>query len=248
MRLFGSYFHIAMNGMTASDRIFAFLDLPEPEPGREELEEGPVSIVMQAVRFSYPAREGEEEGVSALKSVSLKAEPGKLIGIVGESGCGKSTVARILTGRLPGYEGHIYVGGRELSSLSEQSLLKAVTLVYSGAYIFRGTVRDNLLMAARDASDDRLWEVLETVCLAGYLKKGSGLDTALTEGGSNLSGGQRQRLALARAILRDTPVYILDEATSNIDLESEAAIMEAVRKLSGEKTVILISHRLAVMK
>ena len=245
MRLLGSYFHIAMNGMTASDRIFAFLDLPEPEQGTEELEEGPVSIVMQAVRFSYPAREGEEAGVSALQSVSLKAEPGKLIGIVGESGCGKSTVAKILTGRLPGYEGHIYVGGKELSSLSEKSLLKAITLVSSGAYIFKGTVRDNLLMAAPDASDDRLWEVLETVCLAGYLRKGSGLDTALTEGGSNLSGGQRQRLALARAILRDTPVYILDEATSNIDLESEAAIMEAVRKLSMEKTVILISHRLA---
>ena len=248
MRLLGSYFHIAMNGMTASDRIFAFLDLPEPGQGKEEVEEGPVSITMQAVRFTYPAREGEEESVPALKSVSLKAEPGKLIGIVGESGCGKSTAARILTGRLPGYEGHIYINGKELSSLSEESLLKTVTMISSGAYIFRGTVRDNLLMAAPDASEERLWQVLESVCLSGYLKKGSGLDTLLAEGGANFSGGQRQRLALARAILRDTPVYILDEATSNIDLESEAAIMEAVRKLSGDRTVILISHRLANVK
>ena len=246
MRLLGSFFHIAMNGMTASDRIFAFLDLPEPEAGTQVLEGDQVSLNLQGVRYAYPAREEEEaEPEDALRGVSLKAPAGSLIGIAGESGCGKSTAAALMAGMLRGYRGHIYLNGKELSDIREDSLLSHVTLVSSGAFIFSGTVEDNLRMADPDAAEDRLWEVLERVRLADFVRAGGGLSYRLLEGGSNLSGGQRQRLALARALLRDAPVLILDEATSNIDLESEAMIMDVIRSLRGSKTILLISHRLA---
>ena len=170
---------------------------------------------------------------------------GGFVSIVGESGCGKSTVAAVLMGRNRGYGGSVKIGGRELKCIGEAELMKNITYVSHQSYLFKGTVRENLLMGKQDASDQELWETLKRVNLAGFLKSGGGLDTLLTEKASNLSGGQCQRLALARALLHDSPVYIFDEATSNIDVESENDIMREIHALAGQKTVILISHRLA---
>lgn len=168
-----------------------------------------------------------------------------LFSIVGESGCGKSTVAAVLMGRSTGYLGSVTVGGQQLSNISEAALMRHITLVSHNSYLFKGTVRSNLQLALPDAADEVLWAALEKVKLAGFLREEKGLDTPVAEGGANLSGGQRQRLTLARALLHDSPVYIFDEATSNIDVESENDIMALVHELARQKTVILISHRLA---
>ncbi|MDY4772435.1 MAG: ATP-binding cassette domain-containing protein [Gemmiger sp.] len=175
--------------------------------------------------------------------MNLEFPRGSFTALVGESGCGKSTIAAVLTGRAAGYTGSVTIGGRELSTVKESALLQNVTLVSLGSHLFKGTVADNLRMAAPTADDAALWAVLEQVRLADFLRSENGLDTQLNEGGSNLSGGQRQRLALARALLHDSPVYIFDEATSNIDVESENDIMAQIQALAGKKTVILISHR-----
>ena len=168
--------------------------------------------------------------------------------IVGESGCGKSTLSAILMGRNKGYTGTVTIGGVELSDISEDSLMKNITYISHNSLLFKGTVRDNLLMGKPDADDDKLWEALKKVKLEAFLLEQQGLDTAVGEAGNNFSGGQRQRLSIARALLHDTPVYIFDEATSNIDVESENDIMELVMELSKTKTIILISHRLANVK
>ena len=239
MRQLGSFFHIAMNGMAASDKIFRLLDLPEHK--QEVSESFPLQhdIVCSGLRFSYePDRE-------ILHGVDLQFPQGSFTALVGESGCGKSTVASILMGRNKGYTGSVTIGGVELRKVNESSLLRNITYVGHQSYLFKGTVRDNLLMSRPSASDDELWEVLERVHLAGFLKAEQGLDTPLLEKAGNLSGGQCQRLALARALLHDSPVYIFDEATSNIDVESENDIMAEIHKLARTKTVILISHRLA---
>ena len=185
------------------------------------------------------------KGKRVVHDVSFSVEKGEILGIVGESGSGKSTVASILMGRNKGYRGTLTVGGIPLSEISEQSLLKHFTYISHQSYLFKGTVRDNLLMAKPDADDGQLWKVLEQVRLADFLRQENGLDTELKETASNFSGGQCQRLALARALLHDSSVYIFDEATSNIDVESENDIMEQIYQLSKNKTVILISHRLA---
>ena len=148
-------------------------------------------------------------------------------------------------GRSKGYSGEITVGGISLSKISEASLMEHFTYISHNSYLFKGTVRENLQMGCPDAGDDTLWQVLEQVNLADFLRSEKGLDTALNEKASNLSGGQCQRLALARALLHDSPVYIFDEATSNIDVESENEIMAQIDRLAKTKTVILISHRLA---
>ena len=239
MRQLGSFFHIAMNGMAASDKIFRLLDLPEHK--QEVSESFPLQhdIVCSGLRFSYePDRE-------ILHGVDLRFPQGSFTALVGESGCGKSTIAAILMGRNKGYAGSVTIGGVELKDVNENSLLRNITYVSHQSYLFKGTVRDNLLMGKPSASDDELWAVLERVNLAGFLKAEQGLDTPLLEKASNLSGGQCQRLALARALLHDSPVYIFDEATSNIDVESENDIMAEIHRLARGKTVILISHRLA---
>ena len=159
------------------------------------------------------------------KRQELSFPAGGFTAIVGESGCGKSTAAAILMGRNKGYGGSVAIGGVELSHIAEDSLMEHITYVSHQSYIFKGTVRDNLLMGKPDAADDALWAALEQVKLADFLRSERGLDTPLTGRGDNLSGGQRQRLALARALLHDSPVYIFDEATSNIDVESENDIM-----------------------
>ena len=238
MRLLGSFFHIAMNGMSASDKIFRLLDLPEPEEKTGKIADD-CSVVCSDLYFSY------EEDREILHGVNMNFAKGTFTSIVGESGCGKSTVAAILMGRNKGYTGSVTVGGMSLADISEESLMKNFTYISHQSYLFKGTVKDNLLMGKPDATDKEMWEVLQRVNLAEFLKNEKGLDTCLTERAENLSGGQRQRLALARALLHDSPVYIFDEATSNIDVESENDIMREIHELAKTKTVILISHRLA---
>ena len=237
MRLLGSYFHIAMNGMAASDKIFRLLDLPEPAERTVPCPQG--DIRCRDLHFSYdPQRE-------ILHGVDLDFPAGSLTAIVGPSGCGKSTVAGILMGRRAGYGGSVTVGGQEVRDIREESLMSHITYVSHQSYLFRGTVRDNLLLGKPGAGGDELWAVLRRTNLADFLQGEQGLDTLLLEKGANLSGGQCQRLALARALLHDSPVYLFDEATSNIDVESENEIMAQIHALAREKTVILISHRLA---
>lgn len=239
LRLLGSFFHIAMNGMAASDKIFALLDLPEPAEGTEELNDGEISISFTGVHFSY---EKERE---ILKGIDMEFPAGSFTAIVGTSGCGKSTAAAILMGRNKGYTGSVTVRGKELSDIREGSLMDHITLISHNSYLFRGTVAENLRMGKPDAAEAEMREALEKVNLWGFLQAQQGLGTPVAEKGGNFSGGQCQRLAIARALLHDTPVYIFDEATSNIDAESEEMIMEAVYSLAETKTVILISHRLA---
>lgn len=237
MRQLGSFFHIAMNGMAASDKIFRLLDLPEPEQTMEEVPKD-CTIVCENLRFSYEERE-------ILHGLGMEFKKGSFTSIVGESGCGKSTIAAILMGRRKGYLGSVKIGGRELSEISEKSLMESITYISHQSYLFKGTVRENLCMGKQSASDQELWAVLKRVNLAEFLKSENGLDTMLLEKAANLSGGQCQRLALARALLHDSAIYIFDEATSNIDVESENDIMREIHALAGKKTVILISHRLA---
>ena len=239
MRQLGSFFHIAMNGMAASDKIFRLRDLEETKPEITESFPSGHTIRCSGFSFSYePDRE-------ILHSVDLTFPQGSFTALVGESGCGKSTLASILMGRNKGYTGSVSVGGVPLSSIQEESLLRNITYISHHSYLFKGTVRENLLMGKPGASDEELWAVLSRVNLAEFLKAEQGLDTRLLEKASNLSGGQCQRLALARALLHDSPVYIFDEATSNIDVESENDIMREIHELAKSKTVILVSHRLA---
>ena len=238
MRMLGSYFHIAMNGMAASDKIFRLLDLPEPPPKTVPVPET-CSILCKDLHFSY------EEGREILRGVDMAFPQGSFTAIVGESGCGKSTIASILMGRNQGYSGSVSIGGIPLRDIAESSLMEHLTYISHQSYLFKGTVGENLRMASPNASDDALWQVLEQVNLSFFLRSQQGLDAPLLEKGGNLSGGQRQRLALARALLHNSPVYIFDEATSNIDVESENEIMAQIHALARTKTVILISHRLA---
>ena len=239
LRLLGSFFHIAMNGMAASDKIFALLDLPEPEPKSEWLDGMEMDIEFSGVHFSY---EADRE---ILKGVDMEFPAGSFTSIVGASGCGKSTAAAILMGRNQGYSGSVTIEGKELSDIQEESLMDQITLVSHNSYLFKGTVEDNLRMGSPDASEEEMKEALMKVNLWGFLRSQQGLQTPILEKGSNFSGGQCQRLAIARALLHDTPVYIFDEATSNIDAESEEMIMDVIHQLAETKTILLISHRLA---
>ena len=264
LRLLGSFFHIAMNGMAASDKIFNLLGLEEPQDGTKDfpclneekieynakdstenrMEDGAIvtsgnAIEFENVEFSY------EENRKILKEIYLSLPKGSFISLVGESGCGKSTIAGLLTGTLKGYQGKIAIGGVELSEIKEEEILKNITLIRHNSYLFKGTVEENLRMAKLDATEEELEAVLQKVNLLGFLREQQGLKTLLQEKGSNFSGGQCQRLALARGLLHDSPIYIFDEATSNIDAESEEMIMEVIHEMAKEKTVLLISHRLS---
>lgn len=239
MRQLGSFFHVAMNGMAASEKMFRLLDAAEPE--RPEVARHPqrCDLVCEAVSFSYEAER------PLLHEISASFPQGSVTAIVGESGCGKSTLAALLIGQLTPQSGRITLGGIDLSHIEEAERWQRITYVSHRSYLFKGTVRENLLMGRQDASEGELWQALEKTRLAAFFREKEGLDTLLTEQAANLSGGQRQRLALARALLHNSPLYILDEASSNIDIESENAIMEATYQLAESKTVILISHRLA---
>lgn len=239
LRLLGSFFHIAMNGMAASDKIFRMLDLEEPENGANPLPKGSLSISIDDVHFSY---EAERE---ILKGISLELPAGSFVSLVGESGCGKSTIASILSGKNRNFTGNVIIGGVSLEGVSESELMKRMVLVRHNSYLFKGTVEENLRMAKPDATEEEMKEVLSKVNLLGFLETQEGLQTRLMEKAGNFSGGQCQRLALARALLKDADIYLFDEATSNIDMESEELIMKVIHELAKTKTVLLISHRLA---
>ena len=240
LRLLGSFFHIAMNGMAASDKIFAILDLEEPEEGKYEIPmEEKLSVKGENIHFSYT----EEREI--LKGINFNIPAGSFVSLVGESGCGKSTISGLLCKKNRGYAGRILIGDTDLEDIKEESLMKNVVLVRHNSYLFKGTVEDNLLMGNSSATKSEMEHVLEKVNLLGFLNEQDGLQTKLLERASNFSGGQQQRLAIARALLMDAPVYIFDEATSNIDVESEELIMSVIKELAKTKTVILISHRLA---
>ena len=239
LRLLGSFFHIAMNGMAASDKIFKILDLPEPEAGEKTLPEGVLDISLKDVHFSY------EEDREILKGINLNLPAGSFVSLVGESGCGKSTIAGLLSAKNRGFSGEITIGGVPLSEVNETNLMEHVVLVRHNSYLFKGTVEENLRMAKPDATEDEMNAVLQEVNLLGFLQTQDGLQTKLLEKAGNLSGGQCQRLVIARALLKNAEVYIFDEATSNIDIESEELIMQVIHELAKTRTVLLISHRLA---
>ena len=239
LRLLGGYFHIAMNGAASAEKIFRLLSAQEPEDGEKTADPADSTLALEHVTFGY------EKERTILHNVSLTIPQGSFVSLVGESGCGKSTIAAILSGARTATEGEVTLGGIPVSEWKQADRLRLLTLVPHNAAIFKGTVEANLRMARPDAAEAELWAALEQVNLADFCRSQSGLATALHEGGSNLSGGQRQRLAMARALLHDSPIYVFDEATSNVDAESENDIMKAIHSLAGKKTVILISHRLA---
>jgi len=238
MRKLGSYFHVAMNGMAASDRIFKFLSNEEPAEKLTIIPEKELDIRLSNVSFSY------DDKKQVLDSVSMDVFENTFTGIVGESGSGKSTIASLIMGRNTIKQGTLSIAGINVSDINEDSLFENVNYVGIGSTFFKGTVRENLLLAKADATEEELWNVLSECNIDGFFKEEKGLDTILTENAANLSGGQKQRLALARAILHDAKIYIFDEATSNIDVESEELILTEIKKLAKTKTVIMITHRL----
>lgn len=239
MRRLGSLFHTAMNGMAASRRMFGILDTPEPERGDVELD-GRGDIELAGVSYAYGDR-------TVLDSASATIAHGSLVALVGESGGGKSTLAGIIAGRKGAYRGSVRIGGVELRDVTAASLMRAVTLVPTNGYLFAGTLRDNLLLAQPNATDTELLRALDRTRVAAFVQANGGLDMVINEGGTNLSGGQRQRVCMARALLHDSPIYVFDEATSNVDAASEAAIGEVIASLAGGHTVIVVAHRLSTI-
>ena len=239
MRRLGSLFHTAMNGMAASRRMFGILDTPEPEHGDVEID-GRGDIELDGVSYAYGDR-------TVLDSASATIARGSLVALVGESGGGKSTLAGIISGRKDAYRGSVRIGGVELRDATSDSLMRAVTLVPTNGYLFAGTLRDNLLLAQPKATDTELMRALGRTRVAAFVQANGGLDMKINEGGTNLSGGQRQRVCMARALLHDSPIYVFDEATSNVDATSEAAIGEVIASLAGEHTVIVVAHRLSTI-
>ena len=239
LRLLGSFFHIAMNGNAAADKIFRLVDLEEDQGEKSaEMEGESDEIAFSNVSFSYEAKKKVLEGISFRAGHGLTA-------LVGESGCGKSTTTLLLMGDRRADEGQIFIGDMPIHKIDLKALRRKITRIRHDSYLFAGTIRENLLMGKEDATETQMKEALREVNLLDFVEKSGGLDFVLLEKASNLSGGQKQRLSLARALLHDTPIYIFDEATSNVDVESENDIMAVVRKLAKTKTVLLISHRLA---
>lgn len=239
VRLLGSFFHISMNAMAACDKIFYLLDLEEIKNGKKVCDEKNMQIEFSNVSFSY------DEKRDILKNINLTFNKNKITSLVGKSGSGKSTIANIISGKIKNFKGDIFISKIKLLDIDEKNLLKNITIVSHNSYIFKGTVRENLLMADENLTDFQMNKALKQVNLFDFLQRENGLDTKILEKGSNFSGGQLQRLAIARAILKNSSVYIFDEATSNIDSESEKMIMKVIFELSKEKTIILISHKLS---
>lgn len=236
MRTLGSYFHIAMNGMAASDKIIKILRASNHKNGNNSFVLGDFSL--ENLNYGY------DSDKVILQNINISLENNKLTSIVGKSGSGKSTLALLFSKQLVDYQGSIKLNGIDLVDIDDKSFHEHVNYLASNSYIFSGSVKDNLAMG-KNISEEKMWEVLDAVSLAPFLKEADGLDTLIQENGSNLSGGQKQRLALARSLLANRDIYILDEVTSNIDVESENLIIENIYKLAKEKMVIMISHRLA---
>lgn len=305
LRQLGSFFHVAMNGMTSTKRIFALLDTPIPAHGMQEMPEfgasdNGVDVCFDDVSFRYvdvntdaaaavsvaadtavtadmetgkTGQIGEKSGVVgagktgmskdddgsvvALHGVSFTARRGQVTAIVGPSGSGKSTAVELLSGNLSGYEGCMWLQSGntgnsstqryQINDLSIESLTREIAIVAAQSHLFAGTLRDNLLMAKPNATESELWQALEAAHISDFVRAQSQeLDLAIEQGASNLSGGQKQRIAIARALLREPAVYIFDEATSSVDVESETLILQTIRALANRgKTVIMVTHRMA---
>lgn len=237
LRAFGSAFHIAMNGASAGRKIISLLEQPDPVWGQEKVDG--TEIKLENVTFSY---DGKRE---VLKGINMTFGETGMTSVVGESGCGKSTIVGLLAGGLRPQAGSITVGGKPLETLSRESYYSHIAVVSYNTYIFNETVRANFLLAKSGVTENEIYAALETVNLADFIRQNGGLDKTISEDASNLSGGQKQRLALAVNLIADKNTYIFDEATSNIDIESETIIMNNIRNLSKKKAVIVISHRLA---
>lgn len=246
LRLLGSYFHIAMNGMAASDRIFGILDAEERQKDIDEsikeIKED-INIKLKDVTFSY---DGERE---VLKNINMDITPKGIVAIVGESGSGKSTIASIILNNYKVNKGQVSLNNIDIEKLNSNLVYENIGLISTNSYIFNGSILDNLLVGNKNATDKEINEALKVARLDSFVEGlKDKLNTNVGEGGSALSGGQKQRLALARAILANRKMIIFDEATSNIDVESEEAIWEAIYDLSKNKTILVISHRLANVK
>ena len=237
LRSLGSAFHVAMNGASAGRKIISLLNLPDPVWGKEEVTG--TQLQLNGVTFSYDGKR------DVLKDVSMTFPEKGMTAIVGESGCGKSTVVNMLIGAYRPKAGEVTVGGKPLESVTRESYYSHIASVSYNTYIFNDTVRANFELAKKNVSDEEIWAALEKVNLAGFIQENGGLDKVITEDANNVSGGQKQRLALAVNLVADKDIYVFDEATSNIDIESEAIIMRNIKAMSAQKAVIVISHRLA---
>ena len=237
LRAFGSAFHIAMNGVSAGNKILSLLDQPDPQWGSEEVTD--TELALQKVSFSY---DGQRE---VLKQVTMNFLETGMTAIVGESGCGKSTVVNLLSGAFRPKEGMVSIGGKTMEQVNRESYYAHLAIVSYNTYLFNETVRENFFLAKKEVSDEEIYTALEKVNLTSFIRENGGLDKVITEDAANISGGQKQRLALAVNLVADKEIYIFDEATSNIDIESETIIMNNIKELSKKKSVIVISHRLA---
>ncbi|MGG7160129.1 ABC transporter ATP-binding protein/permease [Clostridium baratii] len=245
LRLLGSFFHVAMNGVAASDKIFELLDSKEREKNiiEDTSDLDKININLNDVTFSYDSKR------DVLKNVSLNIKNKGFTAIVGRSGSGKSTIANLLLNTYEVNKGEIMFNNTNLNNISFDDIYEKIMLINTNSYIFNGTILDNLKIAKEDLTDNEIQYALELSNLKSFVDGlKDGINTKVGEGGSLLSGGQKQRLALARAVLSNREIYIFDEATSNVDVESEEIILDAINKLAKEKTVIVISHRLANVK
>ncbi|MEI0529215.1 ABC transporter ATP-binding protein/permease [Brachyspira intermedia] len=238
LRLLGSFFHIAMNGISASDKMFEILDMKEDDKRVNNINKENEEITFKDVSFAY------NKDKTILKNINMTIKEKSFVSIVGVSGSGKSTIAGLISLKNENYKGSIKIGDIELDTINKDDLYKKIVVVDHNSYLFEGTVYDNLKMAGNTITENQMNEALKKVELYDFLQTENGLNTIIMEKAANLSGGQRQRLALARAILFNADIYIFDEATSNVDVESEESIMQIIRDIAKEKTVILISHRL----
>lgn len=241
LRLLGSYFHIAMNGNAAAGKIFAFLDIDTLNQDKTTVINDVMNIQFNNVSFAY-----DKENV--IRNISFSWQGAGSYGIVGESGSGKTTLSGLLSKKFMTHIGMIEIGGTNIHELAHSELMKHMCIVDHQAFLFKGSIRSNLLYGNAFATDAQLMEALKQVNLYDFIMSQNGLDTEILEKGRNLSGGQAQRLALARALLHDSEIYLFDEATSNIDAESENDIMKVIHQLAKNKMVIMITHRLANVK
>ena len=237
LRALGSAFHVAMNGASAGKKIISLLNQPDPVWGEKEVAGRELSL--ENVTFSYDKKR------NVLKDVNMNFPEKGMTAIVGESGCGKSTVVNLLIGARRPDKGNVLIGGEEIEGVSRASYYSRLASVSYNTYIFNDTVRANFELAKKNATDEEIFAALEKVNLSAFIKENGGLDKVITEDANNLSGGQKQRLALAVNLVADKDIYVFDEATSNIDVDSEAIIMKNIKEMSESKSVIVISHRLA---